>query len=130
MTNDTRTIGSALRRLSSALLRLSEQDLIKISDASYEIEIKFSKKKNKESLHNDPETDLDDIIRGLTNSSSREVALDFLNQKYKSKRPLELIARKLDLPILKQDKADDLRGKIVEATTGARLRSEAIKGID
>ncbi|ELO1026028.1 TPA: hypothetical protein OUI97_003642 [Pseudomonas aeruginosa] len=130
MTNDTRALGSALRRLSSVLLRLSDQDLIKLSDSSYDIEIKFIKKKSKESSPNEIEVDLDDIVRKLTSSSSREVALDFLHQNYKSKKPLELIARKLDIPILKQDKADSLRDKIVEATAGARLRSEAIKGTD
>jgi hypothetical protein len=45
-----------------------------------------------------------------------------------TKTELEQIARRLSLPILKQDKAERLRDKILEATIGSRLNSQAIRG--
>ena len=51
-----------------------------------------------------------------------------LDDKYPSKKVLEVIARKLDIPITRQDKIEDLRDKIVEATVGAKIRSQAIQG--
>ncbi|MFU6378869.1 hypothetical protein ACM792_27085 [Metapseudomonas otitidis] len=120
--------GALLRKLSSALLRLTDFELDKLKDSSYEIEIKVVRKKSKDDLHGKSKSDLSDVIEKLTSFPSREKASEFLQDSFKSKRLLETIARDLDIPIIKEDKADTLREKIVESTTGARLRSEAIKG--
>lgn len=122
--------GALLRKLSSALLRLTDFELDKLQDSSYEIEIKIVRKKSKDNIHEKSKPDLSDIIEKLTSFPSREKSLEFLQDSFKSKRLLETIARDLDIPIIKEDKADTLREKIVESTTGARLRSEAIKGSD
>jgi hypothetical protein len=60
--------------------------------------------------------------------ASRQEAQAFLDARYSSKKAMEMIARRLDLPIVRQDKVEDLRDKVVEATVGARIRSQAIQG--
>lgn len=129
MSNSKRELSNALRRLINALDNLSEDDFLKLFDESYGVEIRLTRKRSKE--ENSPvalETDLSDLISKLTNFSSRDEAQQFLDGHCSTRKALEPIARSLDIPILKQDKVEVLRDKIIEATTGARIRSQAIQG--
>lgn len=120
---------NTLRRLINAVEQLSEDDISKIEDESYNIEIRLTRKRNKEET-NAPiqEVDLANVIEKLTSFANREEAQHFLNANFSTRKSIELIARKLDIPISKQDKAETLRSKIIEATVGARVRSQAIQG--
>lgn len=118
-----------LRRLVDAVERLSEDDISKLGDESYSIEIRLTRKRNKEeTISPIQETDLANVIEKLTGFANREEAQHFLNANFPTRKSVELIARKLDIPISKQDKVETLRDKVIEATVGARVRSQAIQG--
>ena len=72
----------------------------------------------------DPEV----IIANMLKFSSREDGEKYLLTKCTCKRDYILLVKKLDLPFEKKDSVDKLRGKIIEATIGFRLRSQAIQG--
>jgi hypothetical protein len=117
------------RRLTEALDSLSEDELKKLSDPQYAVEIKTVRRRAKDEPNMlPPDTSAEEAIAQITSLPSRQDAQTLLDSKYPSKKALELIARKLDIPIIRQDKVEDLRDKIVEATVGARIRSQAIQG--
>lgn len=119
----------ALRRLADAVGRLSEDDISKLADESYSIEIRLIRKRNKEDvITSTQEVDLAYVVEKLTGFPSREDAQQFLYTNFSTRKSVESIARKLDIPISKQDKVDTLRDKVIEATVGARVRSQAIQG--
>ena len=117
------------RRLTEALDALSEDELKKLSDPQYAVEIKTVRRRSRDdpSLL-PPDAYAEDAIAEITSLPSRQDAQALLDSKFSSKKALEIIARKLDIPIIRQDKVEDLRDKIVEATVGARIRSQAIQG--
>ena len=117
------------RRLAEALDALSEDELKKLSDPQYTVEIKATRRRTKDDASLvPPDTTAEDAIAQLASLPSRQDAQALLDSKFSSKKALEMIARKLDIPIIRQDKVEDLRDKIVEATVGARIRSQAIQG--
>jgi hypothetical protein len=59
---------------------------------------------------------------------SRDDGMLFLANAHLTKNDLEELARHLDLPILREDDVERLKQKIVEASIGARLNSQAITG--
>lgn len=130
MTELNHRLGSAMQRLSSMLLKLTEDEIEKLADPTFDIEIKFVRRRGKAEPNESSYIDLAQIASELTALSNRSDALEFLNTKFATKKSIEQIARHLDIPIQKQDKAEVLRDKVVEATVGARIRSEAIKGLD
>lgn len=119
----------ALRRLVDAVEQLSEDDISKLGDESYSIEIRLTRKRNKEEAISPIQgIDLVNVIEKLTAFANRDEAQHFLNANFSTRKSVELIARKLDIPISKQDKVETLRDKVIEATVGARVRSQAIQG--
>jgi len=117
-----------LNKLLTSIMSLSDEDIEKLSDKSYDIEVRVVRKRNKDDVDQPPSENFRELIQKLTSFDNRNEALDFLLRTFETKKPLETLARSLDIPILKQDKAENLRDKIIEATVGARIRSEAIKG--
>ena len=118
-----------LRRLVEALDSLSEEELKKMSDPQYSIEFKAIRRRSKdESKLHFTDANAEEAITQLSMFSSRQDAQVMLDDKYPSKKVLEVIARKFDIPITRQDRIEDLRDKIVEATVGAKIRSQAIQG--
>lgn len=119
----------ALQRVASALSQLSEEEIRKLLDDAFSIEIRLVRKRSKEESSSDPiKLDIPAIVSKLTGFPSREDAQNFLDTSFGSRKLLEVIARNLDVPIMKQDKVEVLRDKIIEATVGARMRSQAIQG--
>jgi len=117
------------RRLTEALDALSEDELKKLSDPQYAVEIKTIRRRSRDDASLlPPDAYAEDAIAEITSLPSRQDAQALLDSKFSSKKALEIIARKLDIPIIRQDKVEDLRDKIVEATVGARIRSQAIQG--
>jgi len=121
---------SAIRRVAKALERMTEDELSRLTDPNCEIEIRVIRRRSKEEAPAGAALDLNEIVTKLTMLPSRGDASTFLESTFETKRTLDQIARHLDVPVLKQDKVETLRDKIIEATVGARLRSEAIKGTD
>ncbi|WP_153015310.1 hypothetical protein [Pseudomonas sp. HUK17] len=118
----------ALRRWADAMASLSDDDLQKLADESFSIEIKFSKRRSKNEYKTLEQVDISELAEKLISIQSRDLAFSFLNENFKTKKGLESIARALDVVVLKTDKAESLAEKIVESTVGARKRSEAIQG--
>jgi hypothetical protein len=123
------SILTVFRRISEALHSLSEEELKKLSDPLYSVEVRAVRRRTKdESTLFPTATSVEEIIKEVTALATRQEAQAFLETRYPTRKALEPIARKLDLPIVKQDKVETLRDKIVEATVGARIRSQAIQG--
>jgi len=117
------------RRIAEALDSLSEEELKKLSDPQFSVEIRSIRRRGKDEQNLLPaDTAAKNAIEQLSLLLTRQDAQLFLDSKYSSKKALEAIARGLDIPIIRQDKVEDLRDKIVEATVGARIRSQAIQG--
>lgn len=117
------------RRISEAIDALTEEEIRKLSDPQYDVEVRAVRRRVKEeSPGGVSDMDVDDVIRELTGKATRQDAQSFLDNKFSNKKILEQIARKLDIPIIRLDKVDVLRDKIVEATVGAKIRSQAIQG--
>lgn len=129
MNNPRIEFSGALRLIVDAVDRLSEEDFSKLGNGLYNVEIRLTRKRNKEDAVSPiQEADLASVIEKLTGSPNREEAQHFLDANLSTRKSFELIARKLDISISKQDKIETLRDKVIEATVGARLRSQAIQG--
>lgn len=123
------SVVAAFQRVLSSLQKLNEGELEKLLDPTYDVEIKVVRRRSKEEAGNSSGLNMTAIVKQLTESTSRDMALNYLASTIETKKTLEEIARHLDIPIIKSDKVEVLRDRIIEATVGARLRSEAIKGI-
>lgn len=69
-----------------------------------------------------------EILSRLNECDSREEGHAIISDALKKKSELEQFARYLDVLVLKQDKVDQIKDKIIESTVGATLRSKAIQG--
>lgn len=115
--------------LASALVAIPEEEWKKLEDSRYTVEIKIvriQEKQNKK-LNNSTE-DYVGIYTELQMLNNRDSGNQYLRGKFSTKSALEGFAKFLDIPISKQDKIENLREKIVDATIGAILRSKAIQG--
>lgn len=120
---------TVFRRISDALDLLSNEELQRLSDPSYTVEVRAVRRRAKEEQSTAISEDVaKEFVKVLTGQSSRQDAQALLDAQFPSKKALEFVARHLDIPIVRQDKLEDLRDKIVEATVGARIRSQAIQG--
>ena len=128
MTSNQFDFARAFKRISEALEKLSDEEISRLSDNQFSIEIRIVRRRIKDEKNDLDHVDCENIINQLANITNREEAQLLLNLRCPSKKSLEIIARKLDLPIIKQGKIDDLRDRIVEATVGSRIRSQAIQG--
>jgi hypothetical protein len=69
-----------------------------------------------------------DFRESFSKFESRERLQDFLSKKYARKTDIEPVMRALRIPVIKTDTYDVMIDKIVDATVGYRLRSQAIRG--
>ncbi|EHH2504883.1 MULTISPECIES: hypothetical protein [Vibrio] len=118
-----------LQKLMIEVSTLSDSDLMKIADGTHDLSIKITRKKLSNNENNSISSErLDNLINELKNCESRESGINLLTENFKNKKELEYFAKKLDIMILKQDRIDVIKDKIIEATIGALLRSNAIQG--
>jgi hypothetical protein len=117
------------RRLAEAIDALTEDEIKRLSDPQYDVEVRAVRRRPKEdTLDATLKVDADEVIRTITGKATRLEAQSFLDSNFSNKKMLEQIARRLDIPIIRQDKVEVLRDKIIEATVGAKMRSQAIQG--
>lgn len=122
-------IAFALRRLAEAMQSLSDEDLLKLTDENFSVDIKISRRRGKTSTEISESKDSIKILsEKLLSIQDRNEAFTFLSSNFKTRKTLENVARIFDVSVLKTDKFETLAEKIVEATVGARKRSEAIQG--
>jgi hypothetical protein len=118
-----------LEELSEQVASLPHEEFKKLQEGTHEISLKIQKKKSFGTVANYLSDDqIKDLVKRLQDCRSRDDGVLLLVDSLKNKRELEQFARHLDVLVLKQDKVDVIREKIIEATVGAVLRSEAIQG--
>ena len=114
-------------RILSAIDNMTDEEFSKLNDDSFRLELKLTRIRQKDDTIADKIV-LDELIQKLSTLASREDAQEFFITNYPAKKILEVIAKELDISISKQDRIETIREKIIEATVGARLRSQAIQG--
>ena len=118
-----------MEEILSELNRLSESDVSKLEDGGYSISLKILKKKTqRESKIEIADSQKGEILKELQGCKTRDEGYEILSKSFNSKIEFEAFARFLDISVLKQDKADQIKTKIIESTVGAILRSNAIQG--
>ena len=118
-----------MEEILSELNRLSESDVSKLEDGGYSISLKILKKKaQRESKIEIADSQKGEVLKELQGCKTRDEGYEILSKYFNSKIEFEAFARFLDISVLKQDKADQIKTKIIESTVGATLRSNAIQG--
>lgn len=130
---NSKEIATLLRRLADALESSSTEDIDALLTRRAALGIVFpdgTKSPLKRSTAKkiiDGEN-LIQIVERLRQADSRERGLDLLEEAKLNKKELEALARSIDLPVARDDDAEKLRQRILQATIGARLNSQAIRG--
>jgi hypothetical protein len=118
-----------LRRISDFLKTLSEDQMKALARGDVKLTVvPKHTKRSWRSEERENRYDIDETLARLTNMPSREEAFKYLADAAPTKRALQELVSKLDLPNRKSDTAEDLRNRIVDATIGYRLRSIAVQG--
>ena len=68
------------------------------------------------------------ILHRLMSATTREIGADIVSESFPQKNSLFAFAQFLNLPVQKKDKTERIRERIVSATVGAKLASQAIRG--
>ena len=107
---------------------LSEADISKLESGGYSLSLKVVKNKKTpiKRVEINEETK-NEILKQFKECKTREEGLQILSKNLKNKKDLTSFAKLLDVSVLKQDKIDTIKEKIIESTIGAVLRSNAIQ---
>lgn len=125
--------GRAMARALAAFLRnLKDEDVLAIESGAARIvvERRVSDSRRRPSSRISEPVDYELIRARLTKSQTREEGLAVLSELAPHRLHLDGLARSLDLPRRKSDNVDRLKDRIVDATIGYRLRSDAIRSAD
>ena len=123
------TAKTILEELAKQVSQLSETDIQKIGKGTHELSVKLVKKKTEQPESTEllaPQKEM--LLSRLHSCTSREKGHAVISEALKNKKELEQFAKHLDVSVLKQDKVEQIKNKIIEATVGAILRSNAIQG--
>ncbi len=108
---------------------LSDIDIKKLESGEYKFSLKLVKKQSSNKTDTElTDSIIDDVLLELKKCADRESGYEILNKNFKNKKELEAFAKASDVFILKQDKVDTIKDKIIEGIIGASLRSLAIQG--
>ena len=119
-----------IEEILSGLNCLSDSDITKLEDGGYSISLKIVKNKAQAGSNIEiSESSKIEILKELQGCKTRDEGYEILSKFLKNKKEYEMFAKHLDVSILKQDNSDKIKEKIIEATVGAKLRSNAIQGI-
>lgn len=118
-----------LEEILCELNRLPDSDVCKLEDGGYSISLKVAKNRvQRENNIEITDSQKDDILKELQHCRTRDEGYEILSKYLNSKKEFETFAKFLDISVLKQDKVDEIKAKIIESTVGAILRSNAIQG--
>lgn len=124
-------ISKFLSELIKDLESLSENDIKKLNSGEYSLALKVLKKNQTQEVK--LELDIkkaNSVLDELKVCNSRDLGYEILKNHFKNKIELEWFAKHIDIFVMKQDKVDKLKEKIIEGTVGAALRSSAIQRND
>ncbi|MFM4902188.1 hypothetical protein [Aeromonas hydrophila] len=109
-------------------LDLNLSDIESIVDGDHTISIKVIKNNRlKRSLSKEPSFDFSEIISKLKVCDDRESGYAIIDTYLKNRKQLEIFAKDANIYIMKQDRIDRIKERIVEGIIGAKLRSNAIQ---
>ena len=114
-----------LQLIQKELNNLSEDEIDSLLSGEAKLELIIKSKLKRKSIETN--IDLHKLESELRELNNRDAGINLLAKTFSTKEELEKFARQLDLPVLKGDKVDLLRKKIVEATIGYKLRSDSIQ---
>jgi len=126
-----KVISKFLQELIEQLETLTDSDLKKLETGEYTLGLKVSKVSKTNSVKCvKKDTSYLEVEEKLSACVSRELGLEILNNHFANKRELEMFAKYVNVYVMKQDKVDKVKEKIIEGTVGAALRSSAIQESD
>lgn len=135
MSNSKNLFLKQIEKYLSFLNNLSAEEIANLEngEATVRFEIinvykKYTPKGNSIKLFNENNFVPEEIISYMLKLESREIGEIYLSSKCSSKADFIILAKKLDLPFEKKDSIEKIKNKIIEATIGFRLRSQAIQG--
>jgi hypothetical protein len=111
--------------------KLTDEEMKKIEEGKFELSFNFSKEKSskaEKTIFVIEEKSFKTITDQLDLAKSREEGLEIIESTLKNKNELELFAKHIDVAVMRSDKVETIKSNIVDATVGARLRSNAIQG--
>jgi hypothetical protein len=120
-----------LKQVSSLLRRLTPEDIENLIAGRARLTCEAIPKKgaiNKTAAPAIPNPE--EVKAALSAFGSREEGLAYLDDLGLNREKLRLLASAFDLPVPRSDTVDKIKGRLVEATIGYRISSEAIRGSD
>jgi hypothetical protein len=134
MANDQEKIAKLLRALAECVEKSSSDYLEALVSGRARLIIaeegskSVSAAESKRSRPTHSDDDLKILSERLFSLMSREEGAELLDAAHLTRHNLEALARSIDLPVRKEDNIERLRDRIIAATIGARLNSQAIRG--
>jgi hypothetical protein len=125
MAHIKKNILKLLQLIQKELNNLPDEEIDSLLNGDAKLELTVKSKLKRKNIETN--VDLYKLERDLRELNIREDGIKLLEKTFTTKEELEKFARQLDLPVLKGDKVDLLRKKIVEATIGYKLRSDSIQ---
>lgn len=115
--------------IAKGLDSLSDSDLEKLDSGSFSLEFKVTKKKEyARDIDSISKDDAEALLEKLKECPDRESGYELLKSSLKTKKDLEKFAKMIDIYVMKQDKIEKIRDKIIEGVIGASIRSTVIQG--
>lgn len=131
MTYDVDRSAEILRRVSNFLRTLTEAQIDDLIEGRVKITLTGNPRRAQSAkARSSSEEDIERIINELTSKSTRAEGIALLDSLGLTRTSLRDIALAMKLPVPRTDTVDDLKDRIVEATIGYRLRSDAIREPD
>ncbi|MEI7306175.1 MULTISPECIES: hypothetical protein [Enterobacterales] len=127
--NTRKIVSSIFLEIQKEIESLSDVDIKKIESGDFTIALKVVK--NTTVQNNDKilsEKVANELLNELKGCKNREIGYEILSNKFKTRKELEFFAKKINVYIMKQDKIDKVKEKIIEGVIGASLRSSVIQG--
>jgi hypothetical protein len=118
-----------LKQISIFLKRLTREEIEGLSSGQLRLACVSPRKKRQPSAFAAMETvDPEQLRSVLSSMDSRDSGYEYIDHLGLNKEKLRRLALALDLPAPHSDTIDKIKDRIIEATIGYRIRSEAIRG--
>lgn len=124
---DDRTGVLALKKVARFLANLTSEELEDLAAGRAAIEL-VQKRRAVRSRGGLDENGIENMLKKLSSLQDRDEGAAYLERSVTTRADLERVATALDLPSEKRDTVARIRQRVIEATIGYRLRSEAIQG--
>lgn len=107
---------------------LKDVDIKKLETGEFSLSLRVVKRKSTQNTPAELSKEyIEDIKQELMEANTRDAGYKIIQNHLKNKKQLESFAKSVDVFVMKQDKVEKIREKIIEGIVGARLRSDAIQ---